>query len=484
MISYKLKIVKLNLHKIKNLNKINNNIPKNIFQTWYTQDLPPKMKENVELLKQQNPELEHYLFDDEECLQFIKDNFDKNVSDAYNALIPGAYKAHLWRYCILYKYGGIYLDIKYHCVNDFKLINLTNKEYYVKDRPEKCIYNALLAILPNNETMLKCINQIVENVQNNYYGDNPLSPTGPLLLGSFLNNDYIQNLNLKFKRFENENKEYILLNDEIVLKNYEEYRDEQSKSQINKHYGELWWNKNIYLKKINRIIPLNIYTTWHTKNLPSNMKDSVETLKNQNPEFNLLLFDQTDCIKFIQENFNSDVVTAYNSLIPCSYKSDLWRFCVLYINGGIYVDIKYQCVDDFKLINLTDKEYFVNDRPDKCIYTALIITLPKNEIMLKCINQIVDNVKNNYYGVCTLEPTGPRLLGKFFTTEQERSLNLKFERFENENKEHILLDGKIILKNYEKYREEQSKYQKNRHYGELWWEKKYTIKIYIQKNYI
>ena len=31
-------------------------IPLNIFQTWHTLDLPPKMKENVELLRRQNPE--------------------------------------------------------------------------------------------------------------------------------------------------------------------------------------------------------------------------------------------------------------------------------------------------------------------------------------------------------------------------------------------------------------------------------------------
>ena len=56
-------------------------------------------------------ELEYFLYDDDECSQYIKTNFSSDVLTSYNTLIPGAYRADLWRYCILYKYGGIYLDI-------------------------------------------------------------------------------------------------------------------------------------------------------------------------------------------------------------------------------------------------------------------------------------------------------------------------------------------------------------------------------------
>ena len=51
--------------KIINKNKII--IPLNIFQTWETKQLPPKMKECVESIKYENPEFKHYLFDDKDC---------------------------------------------------------------------------------------------------------------------------------------------------------------------------------------------------------------------------------------------------------------------------------------------------------------------------------------------------------------------------------------------------------------------------------
>jgi len=176
-----------------------------------------------------------------------------------------------------------------------------------------------------------------------------------------------------------------------------------------------YYCKNTIKNTIKSIIPLNLYTTWHTKDLPIKMKENVDLLKQQNPEFNFYLFDDYDCRNFIEENFNENVLNAFDMLIPGAYKADLWRYCVLYINGGIYLDIKFHCVNDFKLIELTDKEYFVRDFGNLGIYNAFMIVLPQNEIMLKCINQIVINVNNKYYGNDSLSVTGPNLLGSFYS---------------------------------------------------------------------
>jgi hypothetical protein len=58
-------------------NEYNSIMPLKIYQTWYTKNLPPKMSENVENLKKQNPRFEHYLFDDNDCREFIKNNFKR-----------------------------------------------------------------------------------------------------------------------------------------------------------------------------------------------------------------------------------------------------------------------------------------------------------------------------------------------------------------------------------------------------------------------
>ena len=255
-------------------------IPLKIYQTWHDKTLPPKMKECVDTLKAQNPEFEYRLYDDYECRDFIKKNFDKDVLNAFDSLIPGAYKADLWRYCILYKNGGIYLDIKFQCENGFKLIELTDKEYFVLDRPyadrisvpaelkminnsdyyrsiyndidlrlwknnEIGIYNAVISCKENNPIMLECINQIVDNVKKKFYGYNALYPTGPGMLGEKIFRGDYSNME-QIELFNSLNGNYILNKKKVIMSQYPEYRAEQQVYSKKVYYHNLWTHKKIY----------------------------------------------------------------------------------------------------------------------------------------------------------------------------------------------------------------------------------------------
>lgn len=222
-------------------------IPKNIFQTWKTLNLPPKMKECVEKLKRDNPEFTYYLFDDKMCVNFIKKHFDKSVLCAYNKIIPTAYKADLFRYCVLYKMGGIYLDIKYECIGDFRLTQLTNSEYFVKDIETSGggIYNGFMVCKPKNKILHKAIYKIVDHANTGYYGLNSLSPTGPLLLKTYFSQDELYNLKLSLKISKNKQL-YIYNEDKAIMVSYADYRVEQLKTETIPHYGILWNQKRIY----------------------------------------------------------------------------------------------------------------------------------------------------------------------------------------------------------------------------------------------
>jgi len=224
-------------------------------------------------------------------------------------------------------------------------------------------------------------------------------------------------------------------------------------------------------EKYNSIIPLTIYTAWHTKELLPKMKKNYERLIRDNPEFEVKLFDNNDCINFIKNNFSDEILNAYNSLIPQSYKSDLWRYCVMYLNGGIYIDIKFKCVNGFKLIALTEKEYWTSDHLFNNTCTGLLILQPKNEIMLKCINKIVENVKNNFYGEGSLHPTGPQLLGEYFTSKEKHDMETNL-LVTSSKLIGITFKHNYILDYYSEYREEQQLNKNYTSYGDLWNQRK------------
>lgn len=252
-----------------------------------------------------------------------------------------------------------------------------------------------------------------------------------------------------------------------------------------------------YVKEVQEekyIIPRDCYTIWHTKNLPPLMAENYKSLQLQNPTIKFHLYDEKDCALFIEKNFEKDVLDAYEKLAPSSYKSDLWRFCVLYINGGIYLDIKYNTINGFQLEQLCYNEHFVIDRPndknnawwnkdEQGIYTALIVTSPRNKILRQCIYAIIENVETYYYGKNALYPTGPGLLGrKFFGESKSSHLLQSIQLFHNE-KNAIIYKNCKILDIYDGYRKEQSEYQNNFHYSLLWAQNSiYNIKYTLMES--
>lgn len=223
------------------------------------------------------------------------------------------------------------------------------------------------------------------------------------------------------------------------------------------------------------IIPLHCYTCWHCLELPPIMQKNYDTLKEKNPTVIFHLYDEIMCREFIETQFEKDVLDAYDKLVPSSYKSDLWRYCILYKYGGIYLDIKYTSIDLFSLADLCYKEQFVLDSSNYWeenqygIYTAFMIVKPENPILKQCICEIVKNTREELYGWNALYPTGPGLLGKkYFYDDLKQNVDKHqdVQLFFINNQ--IMYYNKPILKVYDGYRTEQHIYQNNLHYSVLW----------------
>jgi len=225
-------------------------------------------------------------------------------------------------------------------------------------------------------------------------------------------------------------------------------------------------------------IPMKIFQTWHSKVLPPYMQKCVDQLKTENPEFEYFLFDDEDCRNFIKEHFDSDILDAFDHLKPGTYKADLWRYTVLYINGGIYLDIKYQPSYGFKFKYFLDKEYLVLERPSSNfwapdsygIYNAMMICKPRNPLLLNAINKIAENVKKKDYGYSNLYPTGPGLLGSLYFESFSANIDkiYDFEFVFDNRARGILYQNKLVLQKYPEYYKEQRTFQKTEYYTTLW----------------
>ena len=89
-------------------------IPKILHQTFATRDLPAALRANVEELRRLNPDWDHRLYDDAMIETFIAEEYGDGILAAYRRIDPryGAARADLFRYLLVYRVGGVYLDIK------------------------------------------------------------------------------------------------------------------------------------------------------------------------------------------------------------------------------------------------------------------------------------------------------------------------------------------------------------------------------------
>jgi hypothetical protein len=89
-------------------------IPHIIHQTFYERTLPPELQRNVDRLRTLNPGWEYRFYDDDDIKAFISEHYGQAVLHYFERIGPqyGAARADLFRYLLMYKVGGLYLDIK------------------------------------------------------------------------------------------------------------------------------------------------------------------------------------------------------------------------------------------------------------------------------------------------------------------------------------------------------------------------------------
>jgi mannosyltransferase OCH1-like enzyme len=232
----------------------NTSIPKVIIQTGKSDIIDMANYNAILSFIELNPEFTYMYYDDNDIIKFIQSKFSQKCVDAYNKIIPGAYKADFFRYCILYIYGGFYFDNKQINRTPINVFLNDNDIYLCLDvfdnlLIEKRYYNAIMFSAPNHIAMENCIIKCIENIENNFYGKSPLEPTGPILLYEvakkykpvfFYKLEYLKLFddNIKNKSVITDANNNIIVN--ICYKGY------YNKEKNDNYYDKYWKSKKIY----------------------------------------------------------------------------------------------------------------------------------------------------------------------------------------------------------------------------------------------
>jgi mannosyltransferase OCH1-like enzyme len=132
--------------------------------------------------------------------------------------------------------------------------------------------------------------------------------------------------------------------------------------------------------------PKNIFQTWKTKNVPDNWKEAQQSVIQKNPNWNYILLTDDDNDRIVKENFPDFYQTFISFKYPIQ-RADVIRYCVLYLYGGIYLDLDYICNKSFDDLSLQKEVGLVYSNNIKIFTNSVLISQKSSEFWLKCIEQ-------------------------------------------------------------------------------------------------
>jgi mannosyltransferase OCH1-like enzyme len=198
-------------------------IPQIIHQTYKNHNLPETYKMCQTEIKRLHPDFEYRFYTDKDMDRLMKTEFSEYY-DKFNELPRIIMKIDMFRYFLMYKYGGLYIDMDYLM---FKPFDLLNKKVVIPCNRENengepiCLGNCIFASQPNHpywkslmDTLFtidrkKIDYNIDKNIDGNVLGTGPLFVFTMWKKYSKINNDICVSKRSLFHPPTKNNNQYI-----------------------------------------------------------------------------------------------------------------------------------------------------------------------------------------------------------------------------------------------------------------------------------
>lgn len=169
-------------------------IPKIIHQTWKDEDVPRKWVGFQQKVISLNPDWEYRLWTDNDNDAFVREEFP-DFYEIFTGFSRNIMRADVIRYLIMYRLGGVYLDLDYEMLYPFdfgnhELVLPQNRSKSYGD-PEDKLGNCIFASIPRHPFWKDVIDDLRDHPPEVTDYSQIVDATGPgLLTRIFRSRDY------------------------------------------------------------------------------------------------------------------------------------------------------------------------------------------------------------------------------------------------------------------------------------------------------
>jgi hypothetical protein len=177
---------------------------------------------------------------------------------------------------------------------------------------------------------------------------------------------------------------------------------------------------NKKISKMNKKLCIMQTHKWKINEIPPEYIKPINSWKSQN--FNYVYYSNIDAYNYLLKHFGKHYADIFDNINIGAYKADFFRYCWIYIEGGIYADTDSLCLIDIEkwLEEYKDVDVILTrDDPTniRALYQAFIYSKkPYNKLFKACIEIIVDNIDKYRNGESfdEFDFTGPGLMYNAF----------------------------------------------------------------------
>lgn len=166
-------------------------------------------------------------------------------------------------------------------------------------------------------------------------------------------------------------------------------------------------------------VPRIVYVYSDSDNMTTWTRKTME----RNPQFDVRVYTPAQARDFVRVHCPT-TLSAFDTLIPQSFKADVFRYCALYATGGVYIDDDIEVIEPLlhiadgagsgKLLLLEDG-HDIGWMPPRVVrhkaWTAFLIARGEGSRVMSCAMATVRyHVRSRNVLLGTLEVTGPEVL--------------------------------------------------------------------------
>ncbi|MFU1857599.1 glycosyltransferase family 32 protein [Sphingobacterium sp. NGMCC 1.201703] len=156
-------------------------------------------------------------------------------------------------------------------------------------------------------------------------------------------------------------------------------------------------------------IPKVIYQTFKTNQIPWLTKLYIKRFRRKNKNYRYEFYDDQRVDTFIKESFDNEVYKAYSRLQIGAAKADFFRYAVLYVYGGVYLDLDSDILVNLdKYLQEDDHAVITREKNHQNLFAQWALVFEKGHPFLeRTIKYIVENIQQNKYPHDVHGMTGP-----------------------------------------------------------------------------